>query len=184
MPLTSVPSRRVVHAAGLLLSTTLFAAAGQAPAPYGPQPVEGCAAKAVPAKLNFTLKDADDKKVKLVDYKGKVIVLNFWATWCEPCGTEIPEFVELQKQYEPQGVQFIGISIDDTPARLRPYIAEHPMNYPVLQGRSNEGVIDAYGPVSIMPTTILIKRDGNLCKRFRGAVTKDALEHELKSLLH
>jgi peroxiredoxin len=182
MPIASVQGRRALLAAALLGSVTL-SAHQKAPAPTGPQPAEGCTTKVVPAKLGFTLKDVDDKKVKLADFKGKVIVLNFWATWCVPCKTEIPEFVELQKQYEPQGVQFIGISVDDTAAKLRPYISEHSMNYPVLQGKSNEGVLDAYGPVSVMPTTYLIKRDGNVCKRYQGAVTKDVLEHELKSLI-
>jgi cytochrome c biogenesis protein CcmG/thiol:disulfide interchange protein DsbE len=173
---------RILAAAVLLASTSLTAAPQQAPA--APATSEGCTTKIVPAKLNFTMKDADDKKVKLADFKGKVIVLNFWATWCVPCKTEIPEFVELQKQFESQGVQFIGISVDDTPAKLRPYIAEHEMNYPVLQGKANEGVLDAYGPLATVPTTYLIKRDGNVCKRHSGAVTKDVLEHELKSLVH
>jgi peroxiredoxin len=101
-----------------------------------------------------------------------------------PCKTEIPEFVQLQKQFEPQGVQFIGVSVDDPVAKLRPYIAEHSMNYPVLQGKSNEGVLDAYGPLGAVPTTYLIKRDGNVCKRHSGAVTKDVLERELKSLVN
>src|SRR5262249_11111255 len=133
MPVASVRGSRVLLAAALLGSVTL-SAHQKASAPNGPQPADGCTTKGVPAKLNFTLKDVDDKKVKLVDFKGKVIVLNFWATWCVPCKTEIPEFVDLQKQYEPQGVQFIGISVDDTAAKLRPYISEHSMNYPVLQG--------------------------------------------------
>jgi peroxiredoxin len=180
--MTSVRGGRGLLAVALLVSTTLLAAP-QEPAP--PATTEGCTTKIVPAKLNFTMKDADDKKVRLADFKGKVIVLNFWATWCVPCKTEIPEFVDLQKAYESQGVQFIGISVDEkeTIAKLRPYIAEHSMNYPVLQGKSNEGVLDAYGPLATVPTTYLIKRDGNVCKRHAGAVTKDVLERELKSLL-
>ena len=181
--MTSARSGRGLLVAALLTSTTLFATPQQEPTP--PPTTEGCTTKIVPAKLNFTLKDADDKKVRLAEFKGKVIVLNFWATWCVPCKTEIPEFVELQKVYESQGVQFIGISVDqkETIGKLRPYIAEHSMNYPVLQGTSNEGVLDAYGPLSTVPTTYLIKRDGNVCKRHAGAVTKDVLERELKSLL-
>lgn len=182
MPATSVRTRAGLLAAALLASVSLSARRPSTLA--GPQPAEGCAARAVPARLNFTLKDVDGKKVRLADFKGKVIVLNFWATWCEPCAEETRAFVDLQKQYEPQGVQFVGVSIDDTAAKLRPYIAEHPMNYPVLQGTSDERVIDANGPLSLVPTTYLIKRDGNVCKRYSGAVTKDALEHELKSLLN
>jgi peroxiredoxin len=171
-------------AAALLASSSLTAAPQQTPA--APTTSEGCTTKIVPAKLNFTMKDADDKRVKLADFKGKVIVLNFWATWCVPCKREIPEFVDLQKEYEAQGVQFIGISVDEkeTLGKVRPYVAEHSMNYPVLQGKSNEGVLDAYGPLTTVPTTYLIKRDGNVCKRHAGAVTRDVLERELKSLLN
>jgi peroxiredoxin len=179
--MTPVRTRRGLVAAALLASISLSA---QQQAPPPSETNEGCTTKTVPAKLNFTLKDSDDKKVKLADFKGKVIVLNFWATWCVPCKTEIPEFVQLQKQFEPQGVQFIGVSVDDPVAKLRPYIAEHSMNYPVLQGKSNEGVLDAYGPLGAVPTTYLIKRDGNVCKRHSGAVTKDVLERELKSLVN
>lgn len=168
-------------AVALLVVTGIPAASQQPPAalPDG----AGCTPKVVPARLNFTVKDQDDKKVKLADLKGKVIVLNFWATWCGPCKVEIPAFVELQKRYGSQGVQFVGVSVDDTAAKLRPYIAEHSMNYPVLQGKSNEGLMDAYGPLAAVPTTYLIKRDGNVCKRHSGEVSKDVLERELKSLI-
>jgi len=170
----------------LILALLAIGPVQQATAPAAPDGSEACTSKVVPAKLNFTIKDSDDKKIKLADFKGKVIVLNFWATWCVPCKTEIPEFVELQKQYEAEGVQFIGVSVDEknTLSKLKPYIAEHSMNYPVLVGNSNEGLIDAYGPLGTVPTTYLIKRDGNLCKRHSGAVTKDVLERELKTLIH
>lgn len=169
-------------AAALLASVTL--SAQHRSTSTVAEPAEGCSTKPVPAKLNFTLKDVDGKKVTLAGFRGKVIVLNFWATWCVPCRAETREFVELQKQYEAQGVQFIGISIDDTAAKLRPYIVDYSMNYPVFLGTSDERAIDANGPLSLVPTTYLIKRDGNICKRYSGAVTKDALEHELKSLMN
>jgi peroxiredoxin len=191
MPVSSVSIGRGVTTAAVLVSTilswTVSAHRQTAAQPTEPPAIaEGCTTKVVPAKLNFTLKDVNDKKVKLADFKGKVIVLNFWATWCVPCKTEIPEFVELQKEYESDGVQFIGVSVDgkDTVAKLRPYIAEHSMNYPVLQGSSNEGLLDAYGPIGAVPTTYLIKRDGNLCKRHAGPVSKDVLARELKTLVN
>src|SRR5947199_367137 len=92
-----------------------------------------CDAKSKPANLNFTLKDAANKDLTISAYKGKVIVLDFWATWCEPCKLEIPGFVDLQNQYGAKGLQMIGISVDDTLAQLKPYVAEYKMNYPVLQ---------------------------------------------------
>jgi len=173
---------RVLTAAALLLAGSFPAASQQASVAIADG--AGCTPKIVPARLNYTLKDQDDRKVKLSDFKGKVIVLNFWATWCGPCKVEIPAFVELQKAYEAQGVQFVGVSVDDTAAKLRPYIAEHSMNYPVLQGKSNEGLLDAYGPLAAVPTTYLIKRDGNVCKRHSGEVSKDVLERELAALIH
>ena len=153
-----------------------------APAPAEPPATEGCTTKVVPAKLNFAMKDLDDKKVSLTEFKGKIIVLNFWATWCVPCKTEIPQFVELQKQYEAQGVQFVGISVDDTAAKLKPYVEAQAMNYPVLQGKGHDAVLDAYGPITSLPVTYVIRRDGTFCKRHAGPVEKDVLERELKSL--
>ena len=188
---------RGIGAAAVLVSTTLswslsaqLSAYGRphapsqqvAPAPAEPGTTEACTTKVVPAKLNFTMKDLDDKKVKLAEFKGKIIVLNFWATWCVPCKTEIPEFVELQKQYEAQGVQFIGVSVDDTAAKLKPYAEAQAMNYPVLQGKGHDEVLDAYGPIKSLPVTYVIRRDGTFCKRHAGPVEKDILERELKSL--
>jgi thiol-disulfide isomerase/thioredoxin len=80
-----------------------------------------CPANAKPAKLNFTLKDFTGKTVKLSDYKGKVILLDFWATWCPPCKAEIPGFVELQEAYRDKGLQVVGVSVDDTPDKLKPF---------------------------------------------------------------
>jgi cytochrome c biogenesis protein CcmG/thiol:disulfide interchange protein DsbE len=176
------PPHRAAIAVALLLAGSFPAASPQAPVAIAEG--AGCTPKTVPARLNYTLKDQDGRKIKLSDFKGKVIVLNFWATWCGPCKVEIPAFVELQKEYEPQGVQFVGVSVDDTAAKLKPYIAEHAMNYPVLQGKSNEGLLDAYGPLAAVPTTYLIKRDGNVCKRHAGEVSKDALARELSALIH
>jgi peroxiredoxin len=181
MPVIGLGRGCGLAAVALFVCSSFPAASRQAPAAMSDG--AGCTPKVVAAKLNYTLKDQDDNKVKLADFKGKVIVLNFWATWCGPCKVEIPAFVELQRQYESQGVQFVGISVDDTAAKLRPYVAEHSMNYPVLQGKSNEGLLDAYGPLAAVPTTYLIKRDGNVCKRHSGEVSKDVLERELKSLV-
>lgn len=190
MPVTGAEIGRVASAAAVLVTTTLSwslsahppSHASQQEAPAPPSVTEACTTKVVPAKLNFTMKDLDDKKVKLAEFKGKIIVLNFWATWCVPCKTEIPEFVELQKQYEPQGVQFIGISVDDTVAKLKPYVEAQSMNYPVLQGKGHDEVLDAYGPVQSLPVTYVIRRDGTFCRRHAGPVAKDVLERELKSL--
>ena len=121
-----------------------------------------CPANAKPANLNFTLKDLNNKDVKLSSFKGKVILLDFWATWCGPCKVEIPWFVEFQNKYAKSGFQAIGVSVDDPLDKLKPYVASMKMNYIVLQGLGNEKVQDAYGPMLGLPVTVLISRDGRI----------------------
>ena len=150
-----------------------------------PQGVDGavCEAKTKPADLSFTLKDATNRDVRLAAYKGKVIVLDFWATWCEPCKQEIPGFVDLQARYGPKGLQMIGISVDDKLEQLQPYVAEYKMNYPVLQGLDHDEVQDAFGPIFGIPTTVVIGRDGTICRKHPGYTKKDVFEREIKALL-
>jgi len=142
-----------------------------------------CPANAKPANLNFTLKDVQGKSVRLADYKGKVIMLDFWATWCGPCKVEIPWFVEFQQKYGPQGLQVIGVSVDDTVEKLRPYVKEYKMNYPVLQGLHHDDIQDAYGPLWGIPVTSIISRDGKICAKHSGISSKENFEKEIKSLL-
>jgi len=136
-----------------------------------------------PANLGFTLKDVNGHDVALSQYKGKVLVLDFWATWCGPCKVEIPEFVEMQKKYGPSGLQIVGISIDDTPAELAPYVADMKMNYPVLVGKDRQDVQDAYGPLVGIPVSVIIARDGNVCTSHAGLTGKETFEYEIKALL-
>ena len=142
-----------------------------------------CDANPKAAPLAFTLKDVDNKDVKLASFKGKVLVIDFWATWCGPCKLEIPGFVDLQNRYGPKGLQFIGISVDDKLEQLKPYVAEYKMNYPVLQGLGHDDVQDAFGPIWGIPTTIVIGRDGKICKKHTGMAAKEKFEQEIKSLL-
>jgi thiol-disulfide isomerase/thioredoxin len=142
-----------------------------------------CPANAKPANLNFTLKDLENKDVKLASLKGKVVLLDFWATWCGPCKIEIPWFIEFQKTYGPQGLQVIGVSVDDTVEKLRPYVKEHQMNYPVLQGLNHDDIQDAYGPLYGIPVTTIISRDGKICAKHSGISSKENFEKEIKSLL-
>ena len=135
-----------------------------------------CAANAKPANMNFTLKDVDGKDLKLASLKGKVVLLDFWATWCGPCKIEIPWFIEFQKKYGPAGLQVVGVSIDDTQAKLKPYVAQMKMNYPVLQGLDHDDVQDAYGPMFGIPVTVVISRDGKMCAKHVGLSSKDAFE--------
>ena len=122
-------------------------------------------------------------EVKLASLKGKVVLLDFWATWCGPCKIEIPWFIEFQKKYGAAGLQVVGVSIDDTQAKLKPYVAQMKMNYPVLQGLDHDDVQDAYGPMFGVPVTVVISRDGKICTKHIGFSAKESFEKEIKSLL-
>jgi cytochrome c biogenesis protein CcmG/thiol:disulfide interchange protein DsbE len=142
-----------------------------------------CPANAKPANLNFTLKDTNNADVSLTAFKGKVILLDFWATWCGPCKIEIPWFIEFQNKYGKNGLQVVGVSVDDTLAKLKPYVTEMKMNYPVLQGLDHEDIQDAYGPLIGIPVTVLISRDGKTCMKHAGLNSKDNFERQIQALL-
>jgi len=142
-----------------------------------------CPAGAKKANLNFTIADMNGKSVNLASYKGKVVLLDFWATWCGPCKAEIPNFVELQQQYGPQGLAVLGLSVDDTVDKLKPFAAEFKMNYPVLVGLGRDDVQDAFGPIWGIPTTFLISRDGKICRKNTGIQGKAKYERDIKALL-
>jgi thiol-disulfide isomerase/thioredoxin len=141
------------------------------------------AGKAAP--LNFTLKDMNGVDVKLAAFKGKPIVMNFWATWCGPCRAEIPSLVELNKQYGEEGkdVVILGISVDDPIEKLKPYASQMHMNYPVLVGAGRDDVQDAFGPLWGIPVTVFIDRDGKIAKKHSGIASKEQFEQEIKALL-
>jgi peroxiredoxin len=144
---------------------------------------EACPANAKPANLNFTLKDINGKDVKLSSLKGKVILLDFWATWCEPCKLEIPWFAEFQTKYGRRGFQAVGVSVDDTVEKLKPYVAKYKMNYPVLLGLNHDDIQNAYGPLWGIPVTALISRDGKICAKHSGISSKQNFQKEIETLL-
>ena len=133
------------------------------------------------ANLALTLKDMNGADVKLADQKGKVILLNFWATWCPPCLAEIPEFIKVYEEKKGEGFTILGVSTDDTPEQLRTFASEHKVTYPLLL--LTQEVEDAYGPLFGLPTSVLIARDGSVCKRHFGPMSKEQLEKEIKPLL-
>jgi cytochrome c biogenesis protein CcmG/thiol:disulfide interchange protein DsbE len=142
-----------------------------------------CPANAKPANLNFTLKDIENKDVKLSTLKGKVILLDFWATWCGPCKIEIPWFIEFQQKYGASGLQVVGVSVDDTLEKLKPYVAQMKVNYLVLQGLGHDDMQDAFGPMFGLPMTVIISRDGKICAKHTGLSPREELEQQIKSLL-
>jgi peroxiredoxin len=152
----------------------------------GPSHPAGAAAQKVSSNRkpapDFTLKDADGKDVKLSEYRGKVVLLNFWATWCGPCQLEIPWFIDFEKQYKSQGLEVIGVSMDDEgwPV-IKPFVASHKMNYRVLLG--NDSVTQLYGGIDALPTTFLIDRQGRIAKAHVGLAGRNEYLDEIKSLL-
>ncbi|HTM05353.1 MAG TPA: TlpA disulfide reductase family protein [Vicinamibacterales bacterium] len=135
-----------------------------------------------PAPLQFVLKDMNGVDVKLASFKGKVILINFWATWCPPCQKEIPDLVDLQQQYT-KDLVVLGISIDDPLEKLKPYATAKHVNYPMLMGKDRQDVEDAYGPFFGIPVSVFIDRDGKIWKRHSGAATREQFEREIKALL-
>lgn len=129
----------------------------------------------------FSLVDLSGNKVSLADFKGKVVLLDFWATWCGPCRIEIPGFVELQNRYRDQGFAVVGVSMDDGPEPVKEFYREFRMNYPVVMG--DEKIGELFGGIFGLPTTFLIGRDGRIYARHVGATHISVFEEEVKRLL-
>jgi len=129
----------------------------------------------------FSLPELSGQTLVLSAYRGKVVVLDFWATWCDPCREEIPHLVDLQNKYRDQGLQIIGISMDDGPEPVRDFYQRYRMNYPVALGNAKIG--ELYGGVLGLPIAFLIGRDGRIAARHIGATDLSVLEREIKALL-
>jgi peroxiredoxin len=114
----------------------------------------------------FSLTDINGQKLDLASYRGKVVLLDFWATWCAPCRTEIPYFVAMQKRYGPEGLQIIGISMDDDAKPVRQFYAEQNMNYPVAIG--DDKLAEAYGGILGLPVAFIIDRQGRIVNKHVG----------------
>ncbi len=131
---------------------------------------------------DFTLVNTEGKNVSLSDYKGKIVIVDFWATWCPPCRRGIPDLVELQKQYKDK-IAVIGISMDmeNTKAGVPDFIDKMGINYPVVY--FNNKVIDDYGGISAIPTTFIIDKNGNIVKKMVGLYPKSEIEKQLNELM-
>ena len=132
----------------------------------------------------FNLRTVDGKKVSLSDYKGKAVLINFWATWCAPCKIEMPWLVALRSQYAPQGFEILGVNEDDagTPrAKLAKFGQEQGLNYPLLVG--DDSMSRKYGGVEFLPTSFFVGRDGKVVSETAGLVSKDEVEASIKKAL-
>jgi thiol-disulfide isomerase/thioredoxin len=134
------------------------------------------------ASLDFTLKDMNGTDVKLNGFPGKVLIINFWATWCQPCKAEIPDLVALQAKYQDDLV-VLGISVDDTAEQIKPYAIQYKVNYRMLVGNKREDVQEALGPLMAVPVSVIVDRDGNIALKHTGIATREQLETEIKALL-
>jgi thiol-disulfide isomerase/thioredoxin len=131
----------------------------------------------------FTLRNLEGKKVSLADYKGKAVLINFWATWCPPCKLEMPWIVELRKQYAAQGFEVLGIDEDDAKDKgaVLKFVAKTGVNYPVLMG--DDAVSKAYGGVEFLPTSYYMGRDGKIVEETAGLASRDEIEANIKKAI-
>lgn len=143
--------------------------------------VTGHAAAVGQAAPQFVLVDLSGQKLELSAMRGKVVLLDFWATWCAPCREEIPHFVEMQEKYRASGLQIVGISVDDEAAPVRQFYQQYKMNYPVAMGDAK--LAGAYGGVLGLPIAFLIDRDGKIVKKHIGQTEAAVFEREVVELL-
>ncbi len=144
-----------------------------------PTPSLSAPAQAAPA---WELRSVEGRLVKSTEFQGKVVILDFWATWCPPCRKEIPGFVELQKEYRDKGLVVVGVSLDEgSPEAVKAFIGQFGINYPIVMGTPE--VVAAFGGVEGIPTTFILDRQGNIAGKHVGYAPKSDFENTIKKLL-
>ena len=135
------------------------------------------------AAPEFSLKDVDGRTVSLSEYKGKVVLLNFWATWCGPCKIEIPWFIEFEQKYKDKGFAVLGIAMDEEGLEVvKPYLGQSKVNYRILLG--NDSVATLYGGVDSLPTSFVLDQEGKIAATHVGLVSKSEYENDISQLLN
>lgn len=139
------------------------------------------------AAHEFVLSGIDSKRIKLSDLRGQAVVVNFWATWCEPCKVEMPWFAELQKQYGPQGLQVVGVDMNDDAAveDVASFAKNMGIAYPILVGKREEqnAIASDYGGIAFLPETVFITRDGKISEKTIGLRSKSEIEESIQKVL-
>jgi peroxiredoxin len=161
--------------AGLMIAGALLNSSGALPAEPRPS---ATTRKAAPS---FSLDDSEGKTIQLADFQGKVVLLDFWATWCHGCMTEIPWFMEFQDKYKGDGLAVIGVAVDDDGWKsVKPFLANRKFNYAIVVG--NQDLEKLYS-VENPPVAVLIDREGKIVQTHQGVVDKNTFENEIKDLL-
>ncbi len=150
--------------------------------PYPPNYIPA-AQKGTTLAPDFSLPTSDGKTLKLSDLRGKVVIVDFWATWCPPCRKGIPDLIDLKKKYGSKGIEVVGISVDadNTIGEVVPFIKNYGINYPVVFG--NSVVVQAYGGVRAIPTSFVIDKQGKIVASYEGLMPKSTYENHIKKLL-
>jgi peroxiredoxin len=134
------------------------------------------------ANLQFTLDDISGKPVALNSYRGDVILLDFWATWCAPCRKQIPGFIDLYKRYKSRGVIVVGVSVDESPGPVKKFVKELHVNYPILLAGARDDLQQAFGPPGF-PTLYIIDRDGQIRSQHTGLISMEEVDRAINLLL-
>lgn len=149
--------------------------------PYPPNYIPAAQKTSVLAP-DFNLPTTDGKQLKLSDYRGKVVLLDFWATWCLPCRKSVPDLIDLKKQFGGKGFEVIGISVDtETKNEVVPFIKNYGINYPVVYADNN--VVMQYGGIRAIPTSFIVDQKGKIIASYEGMMPKSVYENHIKKLL-
>ncbi len=136
-----------------------------------------------PLAPDFALSDLNGNTIALEDYKGKIVFLNFWATWCPPCRAEIPDFIEIYDKYKEQGLEIIGISLDRmSEAKLKQWVKKNKINYPIIMATPD--LVNDYQPGQFIPSTILIDAQGRIRHKHVGVLNKTTMEKYFMGFLN
>ena len=165
----------------VVLAATMGMAVVASPAglPFGAPPFSAAGERKTAP--DFALTSANGEAISLSGYRGRVVLLDFWATWCTGCKVEIPWYMEFQNKYSRRGLTSVGAAMDDEGwQKVKPYLQEHPINYPIVLG--NPGLVEPY-QITSLPVTLLIDRNGKIADTHVGMVDKDRWEREIQQLL-